>query len=372
MRNNLEVYQARLTVLGPVFVGSGAEFSKKEYLFLNNRKTVGILDMQKLYRLVTKKGLQSRFEDFMLKSDRRKNLSEWLMENRINIQEAKECMKYSLDSGDTSIQRGTPVQIMECIKDPYGFPYIPGSSIKGMLRTILLCGRILQNPENFREEKGAVIRTVRNRTNRVSRARFLYQEKGRTEEKGFHCLNRNERRKEDAVNDELSGMIVSDSRPLTPDDLVLCQKIERGVDGTEKNLNLLRECFRPGTQIDFTITVEKDICSVRREEILRSVELFNEAYYKYYLSAFAGADRPRKGQVYLGGGAGFVSKTFLYPLLGKEEGLNTVVGIFKATGVPENHKHFRDVKYGVSPHILKCTHYQGQSMQMGCCRLEFL
>lgn len=371
MGNNLEVYRVRLTALGPVFIGSGAEFSKKEYLFLNNRRTVGILDMQKLYRLVSKKGLQSRFEDFMLKSGGRKRLDEWLMENHIGNQDAKECMKYTLDSGDTSIQRGTPVQIMECIKDPYGFPYIPGSSIKGMLRTILLCGRMLQHPERFREEKTALARAVQNRSYKVSRARFLQQEKRRIEERGYHHLKRTEK-KEDAVNDELSGLIISDSEPLLLEDLVLCQKIERGVDGTEKRLNLLRECVRPGTQINFTITIEKDICSVCKEEIMQAIELFNECCYNCYLSAFAGTDRPKKGQVYLGGGTGFVSKTFIYSLLGKQEGLNTIVDIFKATAVPAEHKHFRDIRYGVSPHILKCTYYQGQSMQMGRCRLEFL
>ena len=37
------------------------------------------------------------------------------------------------------------MQIISFIKDAYGKPYIPGSSIKGMLRTILLCYDILNN-----------------------------------------------------------------------------------------------------------------------------------------------------------------------------------------------------------------------------------
>lgn len=38
---------------------------------------------------------------------------------------------------------------MTCITDPYGNPYIPGSSLKGMLRTLLLGRDILQNCENI-------------------------------------------------------------------------------------------------------------------------------------------------------------------------------------------------------------------------------
>lgn len=372
MKNHLEVYQCRLTVLGPVFVGKGSDLSKKEYLFLDGRKKAGIVDIEKFYSMVVKKGLGNRFENYMMNPRDRLNLGQWVKEAGIGGQEVKSCLKYAIDSGDTVIQRGMPIQIMECIKDPYGLPYIPGSSIKGMLRTILLAGRIAENPEQFRSDKNRVVQTMKNTYGKVRRTSFLQAERGAIEQNGFYRLNRNEKRKGDAVNDELSGLIVSDSRPLNIWDLVLCQKVEYHTDGTEKRLNLLRECIRPGTVIEFMITVEKDICSVRREEILRGIEAFNRIYYECFLKAFRGAERPISNQVYLGGGAGFVSKTIIYPLLGKKDGMNTAIDIFRYTGVPAEHKHERDRQYGVSPHILKCTRYDGQIMEMGRCRLEIL
>ena len=48
MNRSLKVYDLSLKVQGPVFVGSGYEIQKKEYLFLN-RSTVGIVDAEKLY-----------------------------------------------------------------------------------------------------------------------------------------------------------------------------------------------------------------------------------------------------------------------------------------------------------------------------------
>lgn len=370
MKSHFEVYQCRLTVLGPVFVGKGSDLSKKEYLFLDGRKTVGIVDIEKFYAMAMKKGLGNRFESYMMNPRDKMNLGQWATEEGISRQEIGSCLKYTIDSGDTVIQRGTPVQIMECIKDPYGSPYIPGSSIKGMIRTILLAGRIVKNPEQFRNDRNKIAETMRGVHGKVRRTSFLQAERRAVEQNGFHRLSRNEKRREDAVNDELSGLIVSDSKPLNIKEIVLCQKVEYHTDGTEKRLNLLRECIKPGTVIEFTITIEKDICSVCREEILQGIESFNRIYYECFLKAFRGAEKPLSGQVYLGGGAGFVSKTVIYPLFGKMDGLNATVDIFGYTGVPQNHKHEKDRRYGVSPHILKCTRYNGQLMEMGRCSLE--
>lgn len=63
----------------------------------------------------------------------------------------KNCMKYVENVGDRSEEKGK-LQVMTCITDPYGNPYIPGSSLKGMLRTILLSRDILQNREKYRTD----------------------------------------------------------------------------------------------------------------------------------------------------------------------------------------------------------------------------
>lgn len=57
--------------------------------------------------------------------------------NHVSLTDLKRCMKYTENVGDRSEEKGR-LQIMTCVTDPYGNPYIPGSSLKGMLRTILL------------------------------------------------------------------------------------------------------------------------------------------------------------------------------------------------------------------------------------------
>lgn len=69
MSRYLKSYKMKLIAEGPVFVGNGKEFSKKEYVFLD-RAHVGIVDIEKLYHYVQTVGLAADFEKFMLKDAR--------------------------------------------------------------------------------------------------------------------------------------------------------------------------------------------------------------------------------------------------------------------------------------------------------------
>lgn len=58
--------------------------------------------------------------------------------------------KYEMDAGEAFVaQAARPKEIDAFIKDAYGMPYIPGSSIKGMIRTALIAWEIRKDPENI-------------------------------------------------------------------------------------------------------------------------------------------------------------------------------------------------------------------------------
>ena len=65
-----------------------------------------------------------------------------------------------------------------------------------------------------------------------------------------------------------------------------------------------------------------------------------------------------------------VSKTVVYPMFGEREGIEITKDIFDRTGVPQDHKHYKDTRMRVSPHILKCTRYQGKEYMMGQCEID--
>lgn len=366
MKQYLKSYRVVLRTVGPVFVGSGREIGKKEYVFLN-RGLVGIPDIQRLYGELAKRKKEAAFEDYLLEN-RSMDLTLWLKKQKIGTDEVCPFLKYTLDCGDAVMEKGVGrLQVLECIKDAYGKPYLPGSSLKGMFRTVLLGADIGKHPEKYQRERKGLKRNADTGTSRVN---YLKRDICGVENTAYRLLNREGTKPGDAVNDLLQGLAVSDSEPLSVDDLVLCQKVDLHTNGTERRLPILRECIKPGTEIRFTLTVDTGICKLSGTLLMEAVRAFMESYYRNFAAAFASAEKPKANYVLCGGGCGFVSKTVIYPLYGRQEGIRLTQKIFEKTRVPKVHKHDRDREYGASPHTMKCTKYQGKTLQMGMCRIE--
>lgn len=360
MKDYLKVYKAKILVMSPTFVGNGKDISKKEYRLSDEEQKVVIYEPGKFYHLMQKAGKARQFENFLM-NDSGSTLEDWMRDNRVSFSSVDEAVRYSVSWGDRMDLGGSKTQIMEFTKDPYGLPYVPGTSIKGMLRTVLLGYEIYQNPMKYSLQADQIKnynrKTITKATNNV-------------EVSAFNKLNRERVKTDNAVNDVMQGLIISDSKPLRLEDLVLCQKIEYNTNGEEKPLNILRECLRSGTYIDFTITIDTQTCPYDADKILEAIKVFNDIYYDCFLSKFGSKKRPAD-TVYLGGGAGFVSKTIIYQMFGAEEGLAVAENVFRNTLGPDKfteHGHKNDSRYGVSPHILKCTRLHGKRFQMGMCQ----
>ena len=365
MQEYLKQYEVTLQTVGPVFIGNDKEIKKKEYIFLGKNK-VGIFDIPKLYQELKRRGKSQKFEEYLM-GNRREDLTTWLFHERIQIKDVKPFLKYTLDCEETAVENKKQLQIMEMIKDPYGNPYIPGSSLKGMLRTILLCYDLKNNQDKYAVKKDELTDEIfKNTYSRQNRNNFLKDQSKGFEEKAFHILKRDEEHINNAVNDKLSGLIVSDSQPLDVNDLTLCQKVEIYPDGTEKIIPILRECIKPGKIIRFNITIDTTVCKLTDQDIKDAVKDFITIYQIYFGGKFIGNSRYRVNQVILGGGSGFVSKTLIYSLY-RKEGVKVCQTIYKKMGVNKQHGHAADLKLGVSPHILKCTKYKGELYQMGLC-----
>lgn len=368
---NLKTYRITLTTIAPVFVGNGKKYEKNEYLKLPDNK-LGILNINKMLNVLYEYKQRDAFEKFMM--DSRGNLDEWLKTakfNKVNIREEiiKNCVEYTIENiADKDNKR----QIMSAVKDAYGNPYIPGSSLKGALRSVLATYKIATD-DRLRERIAADIKNSA-REDKPGK-NFLSGAAERAEIKIFHTLKRENTKPEDAVNDIMQGFIVGDSSPISRENLISAQKIDRHTDGAENPLPIVRESIRPNTKIEFLLTVDESICGYTIKDILKAVDKFDELYNENFLKKFKGMDilRPDKPQIFIGGGAGFVSKTLVYPILGYKEGLNSAVEIFNKTlskKIKEKHKHFKDKGLGVSPHTLKCTNYDGQTLQMGLCEFQ--
>lgn len=371
MNNYLKKYHIELKTVSPVFIGSGKEISKKEYVIDKRNNQIDVIDISKTYEFMRRRGLTTDFESFIL-NDGRKELYKWLTEHRILLSEIQGCIKYCLKQGDTALERGTKISVMEFVKDAYGKPYIPGSSIKGMLRTILLSNDIITNGLKYDRLRKKLKDSLEQRS--MYKKRMCANEQKDIESAYFNTLQRS-KKVNDVVNDFMAGFRVSDSEPLEIKDLIVCQRLEYHADGKEKNLNVLRECIKPGTSINFTITLDERICKISKQQIISAIETFSEMYDNVFRTKFRGISGADGPVVYLGGGVGFVSKTDIYPLY-NNQGIEVSMNIFKKlTSTPKNpdpHKHYRDKGLNVSPHVLKMTKYKGRLYHMGECKLQFV
>ncbi len=147
MRNVFNIYDIELKAKGPIFVGSGKEIAKKEYAVLNNEHKVAVFDQIKLTGLLQAKGLVNEYQEFMLGFSR-DDVGTWLRKHGINKNEYLPLTKYQLDYGNAQIDTHSTLGVFESVRDPYGLPYIPGSSLKGLLRTVLLAADIRKNKKS--------------------------------------------------------------------------------------------------------------------------------------------------------------------------------------------------------------------------------
>ena len=143
-------------------------------------------------------------------------------------------------------------------------------------------------------------------------------------------------------------------------------------DGHEQSLPIFRECIKPQTDIRFPMTINPEYFPYSTKQIVQAATIFAQNYDKCFLEKFPLNGISGGGNLYLGGGCGYVSKTVSYPLLG-ENGVKCVSEIINATIAPKvraQHKHYKDAGLGVSPHMLKCTQYDGRLYEMGACTLS--
>lgn len=377
MKSFLKHYRIKIHTLSPVFIGNGDKIGKKEYIYLPTDHKIIIPDLEIMYASLMKKRKANAYQEYMIKNSK-DDLSVWLRQQGIFRREYEQWKKYEIDAGDIPLTgdqfRSAKAKEIACfIKDAYGYPYVPGSSIKGMFRTALLSWEIRRHPDQYKSLTENLRNNARKKGKRNS---FLSKDTSELETMAFHEYRSEDSKTKtklgDAVNDRLSGLHVSDSVPIPMDALTLCQKIDLTLNKKEKPLPILWETLRPGTDIFFEISIDTMIFPYDIENILEALSEFQNICYKYFYCQFQRGTQERN-VVWLGGGTGFLSKTVLYSLFGREA-LQITDQVFRNTldRKYDEHKHEKDVFLGVAPHVCKCTRYQGKLYDMGMGQIEVL
>jgi CRISPR-associated protein Csm5 len=155
--------QIRIEAVTPVFIGRGEEITPFDYVLTDDR--FAVFDVQKYFR--KKSG---RVEDFYRTVNRNPgefSLSDFLSNDRTD----RDCWKYSVKSSilikkilEESIRAKKPeMAVKSHIKeDLTGNPYIPGSSIKGAIRTAFLYNILRKDKNHVKKEMEKLISEAKN------------------------------------------------------------------------------------------------------------------------------------------------------------------------------------------------------------------
>lgn len=292
-------YTLRLTTRGPVHIGCGKMLGKRDYFAKGS--SIAVLDAKKFVGGLDSRQLEE-YVKFLSDSDFRATLQDFLDRHQDIRSIAEASVAYTIDSKLSRAGGGSYQyhDVAEFVKDACGNPYVPGSSVKGMLRTAILASYLDAHQNEFKHLYDAKLAQEYNE-------RALVRDCSAIEHAVFF------REHPDAGDTKLSNDImryisIADSSPLSSDDLVFAKKFDRFSkldDGSHKkdlgrvsdeeywmgnSLDVYRECIRPGVQIEFAIDIDERadayIGKVDTAGLLSMLKRANELYEERFLDNF--------------------------------------------------------------------------------------
>lgn len=252
-------YTFTLTTRGPVHIGNGDTYGKADYFVTKDGRHVAVLDVRAFAQRLTPQQMDAYLQFLEDAGGKQSDdLTTFLRKHHLEKVAQASCL-YQAEMRLRQNRQGQYqyCDVKQCIKDGWGKAYVPGSSLKGMLRTALLGEIISKDPKVYQRSWNR--EDVRSGDKRVaSRAA------GKLEAQALgNPLTAK------PVDHSMRYISVSDSRPLELSDLVFAQKYDAFAvndpathkQGDRKGnwLNIYRESIKPGVDIVFDVSVDDAI-----------------------------------------------------------------------------------------------------------------
>ena len=292
MKTDYRTFQFSLLAMAPIHTGSGDKYTSREFIYEDGY--FYFPDMGKFYNRMVEKGYDQKFERFLQERKPRASnnrLISFLEDNRISDRDfggyrIKET-GLETEENDNDSKLGAINEVVKFMRDPFGTPYIPGSSLKGAIRTILMNTNPDWNNKKVVDTRG---KRPKENKNMISW--------GAKKGKEF--------------NDLFNAIRVSDSKPFSNESLILVQKWDCSAKLLKvKPLPLYREAIAPLTKVEFTITTTTAEAATLIEKLEDRALEFYKGYKNFFLKDFPedklqdNIDYP----IYLGAGSGAWTKT---------------------------------------------------------------
>ncbi len=368
---HLERLRVELTVRSPLYIGSGEKLTAMEYILDNGVVYVpSISEMIDDFSHAWQRGLMDDFMRFISAPGRQKQLASFLRERRISLNPQPSWVRYTLRAQRDFSSMNTLLTFM---RNSDGEAYIPGSSVKGALRTALIAARM-----NDADKRRLRDELVSNPTGRRASAveETLRVLPCRLDRDGI-APNR-----KDAVNDLLKSVEISDSMPFAPESLTVCRRHWLSAAGEDRpgKAPIFMECLRPGAGTAFYMTVDRslwpegeDALSTIRDALTEWDALCHRAVDDHFARSLAETGTMKGAPIVLGGGTGFQRKSLVYKTSAYPEDAaqlaHEVLRRQFTRGTRCSYKPPQGAK--TAPYMYKAARYEGEYWPLGVCELWF-
>ena len=315
-------YKMELEVLTPIHIGGvdyKTKLDKKEYLFNPNTNDLTIMDNAKFVEVLIKKNLFDKYINYIeenvdFKKNKHINLLSFLKDNNIyndlKYFTKKEYKKLDIDSKN---KRTNDIKLLN--RNIYDEVYIQGSSIKGALINLLIVDYIINNRNEFFDEKKKILHLAYSSVDEQSIKRFkndVQKIVENIEKKIFYNGNKIfEKTKK-------FGISISDSyRNHEEIKTNFYQDIdEKRKDKKEAFMPVIRECIMPKNKFNFDITLDFNMLSKSKLEIRNYDDLISalEKAVDYLIENTLEVENGKNQNLILGANTGFHQKTIVHAL----------------------------------------------------------
>ncbi len=379
MKSKLKKYVMELNTLGPVHVGNGEKHTPFEFVYEPKSKKIGLLNEGKWMNFLRNNGLYEKYEkDALIENFKVYN---WMCSNNIDPWD-KDIYRYIITGVEQDKEKG--LNDVHCqIKNYKGEPYIPGSSIKGMIRTAIFSYHLYKNRLKFSNEWEYISSLLKSKDwKEIKKVQRIVSELE------FKCFGKlPQKNPEKSVNSQLldvfRGISVSDTCTTSVENITVVQKNDWGVKTKDKGktLPLWREAIKKDVSLKFDITMDLENLKYSKIGISSVEDLLNILHFHYsnillnFESHFELKNinevqsSPQNPAVYLGGGTGFHAKSILYSLAPDIKSARETVAHFLDYSFKDRHKHvICDTE--ISPRTLKLAKTQSGLLKMGICSIK--
>jgi hypothetical protein len=369
-------YKMELEVLTPVHIGGvdyKTKLDKKEYLFNPNTNDLTLIDNVKFSEILIKKNLFDKYIKYIEEngnSEKNKDIKllPFLKENNIYSDltyfTKKEYKNLDIDSKN---KRTNDIKLLN--RNIYDEVYIQGSSVKGALVNLLIVDYVINNREEFLDEKKKILDLAYSSLDEQNIKRFKDDVKKivkNIEKKIFYNENKIfEKTKK-------FGVSISDSyRNHEEIKTNFYQDIdERKKDGKEACMPIIRECIMPKNKFDFDITLDFEVLDESKLEIRNYDDLISalENTVDYLIDNTLGVENGKNQNLILGANTGFHQKTIVHALFSdKKERLEVTKKLLHKSkkNVILNHLNDR-----FSPRIINRVRKNGKLELAGLVRIQ--